>query len=178
MWGLFCNRRQCILTPHHGSSLLHTIVFKSYVLTINVPVVYMARYVMVLRHATSLRGTLEGAGPENRDCSLPFRGPKKLRFSGPTPYNAPSKDVPRLKKCHINNRYVGNFMYKSVVALLCVVLFRYIGILSAVLCGGRGGGCGLQSSPSPSHHTVGTQGWILMILIPCEFLIPGNGSTL
>ncbi len=30
--------------------------------TINVPVVFMARYVMVLRSATSLRGTLEGVG--------------------------------------------------------------------------------------------------------------------
>jgi hypothetical protein len=40
-------------------------------LTINVPVVCMARYVMVLRGATSLRGALEGVGPENRD----FFGP-------------------------------------------------------------------------------------------------------
>ncbi len=35
------------------------------VLTINVPVVFIARYVMVLRSATSLRGALEGVGPEN-----------------------------------------------------------------------------------------------------------------
>ncbi len=35
------------------------------ILTINVPVVFMARYVMVLRGATSLRGALEGVGPEN-----------------------------------------------------------------------------------------------------------------
>ncbi len=40
-------------------------------LTINVPVVFMARYVMILRGATSLRGALEGVGPENRD----FFGP-------------------------------------------------------------------------------------------------------
>jgi hypothetical protein len=31
----------------------------------------MARYVMVLRGATSIRGALEGVGPENRD----FFGP-------------------------------------------------------------------------------------------------------
>ncbi len=37
------------------------------VITINVPVVFMARYVMVLRIATSLRGALEGVGPEYRD---------------------------------------------------------------------------------------------------------------
>jgi hypothetical protein len=40
-------------------------------ITINVPVVFMARYIMVLRGATSLRGALEGVGPENRD----FFGP-------------------------------------------------------------------------------------------------------
>ncbi len=36
------------------------------VITINVPVVFMALYVMVLRGATSLRGALEGVVPENR----------------------------------------------------------------------------------------------------------------
>ena len=41
------------------------------VITINVPVVFMARYVMVLRSATLLRGALEGVGPKNRD----FFGP-------------------------------------------------------------------------------------------------------
>jgi hypothetical protein len=40
-------------------------------ITINVPFVFMARCVMVLRGATSLRGALEGVGPENRD----FFGP-------------------------------------------------------------------------------------------------------
>ncbi len=47
---------------------------ENYILTINVPVVYMARYryVLVLRCATSLRGALEGVGPENRD----FLGPE------------------------------------------------------------------------------------------------------
>ncbi len=40
-------------------------------LTINVPVVSMARYLMVSRGATSLRGPLERVGPENRD----FFGP-------------------------------------------------------------------------------------------------------
>ncbi len=32
-------------------------------ITINVPVVFMTRYIMVLRGATSLRGALEGVGP-------------------------------------------------------------------------------------------------------------------
>ncbi len=39
-------------------------------ITINVPVVFM-----VLRSATSLRGALEGVGPENRD----FLGPEMAR---------------------------------------------------------------------------------------------------
>ena len=43
-----------------------------YIITIKVPVVFMARYVMVLRSATSLLGALEGVGPENLD----FFGPK------------------------------------------------------------------------------------------------------
>ncbi len=41
------------------------------IITINVPFVFMARYVMVLRGATSFRGALEGVGPENQD----FFGP-------------------------------------------------------------------------------------------------------
>jgi hypothetical protein len=45
-----------------------------HILTINVPVVFMARYVMVLRGATSLRGALEGVGPENRDFFGPWNG--------------------------------------------------------------------------------------------------------
>ncbi len=53
-----------ISTPHSGQRDQNLI-------TINVPVVFMAPYVMVLRGATSLRGTLEGVGPENRD----FFGP-------------------------------------------------------------------------------------------------------
>ncbi len=43
----------------------------SEIITINVPVVSMARDLMVLRSATALRGALEGLGPENRD----FFGP-------------------------------------------------------------------------------------------------------
>ncbi len=47
-------------------------------IAINVPVVFMVRYVMVLRSATSLRGALEGMGPEMaRAKRVPF-GPKKV----------------------------------------------------------------------------------------------------
>jgi hypothetical protein len=68
--------------------------------------------------------------------SLPFQGPKKSRFSGPTLSNAPFIDVGRLKtikyKRHINNRYIGNFMYTNVLALLCVVVCCWL-----LLCVGR-----------------------------------------
>ncbi len=47
------------------------------ILTINVPVVFMVRYVMVSRGATSLRVALEGVGPENRDYFGPWNGTKE-----------------------------------------------------------------------------------------------------
>jgi hypothetical protein len=50
------------------------------ILTINVPVVFMARYVMVLRSATSLRGALEGVGPKMSRIRL-FRGTENSRGS-------------------------------------------------------------------------------------------------
>ncbi len=46
-------------------------------ITINVPVVFMAQYVMVLRSATALRGALEGMGPENQDFFGPSNGTSK-----------------------------------------------------------------------------------------------------
>jgi hypothetical protein len=45
---------------------------ESYIITNNVPVVFVARYIMVLRSATSLLRALERVGPEKRD----FFGPK------------------------------------------------------------------------------------------------------
>ncbi len=51
----------------------------------NVPVVFMARYVMVFRGATSLRGALEGVGPENRDFLGPEMARAKLVQFGPKP---------------------------------------------------------------------------------------------
>jgi hypothetical protein len=44
-------------------------LYPPYTVTINVPVVFMGRYVMILRGATSLQGALEGVGPENRDLN-------------------------------------------------------------------------------------------------------------
>jgi hypothetical protein len=64
----------------------------------------MARYVMVLRSATSLRGALEGVGPENQD----FFGPKKV-------------ETIKYKR-HKNNWYIGSFMYPSAVVVCCCLL--------------------------------------------------------
>ncbi len=115
---------------------------RSFIWTINVPVVFMAWYIMVLRRATSLRVALEGVGPENWDFFDPLKwpeqsechlGPKKSRFLGPTPSNAPSNDVAALKiikyKRHKNNRYIGSFMYPSAVVYCCCVLEGWGGLL-------------------------------------------------
>jgi hypothetical protein len=45
----------------------------------------MAQYVMVLRVATSLRGALEGVGPENQD----FFGLKKVEIFRTDPFQCP-----------------------------------------------------------------------------------------
>jgi hypothetical protein len=71
-------------------------------------------------------------------------------------------DVASLKtiryKLHIKkNRYIGSFMYMSLVeAVLCVVVCRYY-------YGQEGGGGGVQSPdlPPSSHPTVGIQGWMV-----------------
>ncbi len=88
------------------------------ILTIYVPVVFMAQYVMVLRGATSLQGALRLFWAQMALASLvPFQGPKKSQFSGPTPSDAPNNDVAPLKtikyKRHKNNWYIGSFMYPS-----------------------------------------------------------------
>jgi hypothetical protein len=68
------------------------------VLTINVPVVYMARYVMVLGVQHPFQGPLKGVGPGNRGClgsemaigakRVPF-GPKKVEISRVHPFQCP-----------------------------------------------------------------------------------------
>ncbi len=53
---------------------------------------------MVLRGATSLRGELEGVGPENQDFVGPWNGTREY-------------------KRHKNNWYIGSFMYPSAVVV-------------------------------------------------------------
>ncbi len=70
---------------------------------------------MILMRATSIARAIGRGRPWKWHSlrSLPFQGPKKSRFSGPTPYNGPCNGccphqnhyVPR----HINNRYTNNY---------------------------------------------------------------------
>ncbi len=93
----------------------------------------MAQYVMVLRSATSLPGAQMALA-----SLVPFHGPKKSRFSGPTPSNAPSNDVALLKtikyKRHKNNWYIGSFMYPSAVVYCCCVLLSVVVCCCVLLC--------------------------------------------
>jgi hypothetical protein len=57
-------------------------------ITINVPVVNMAREVMILMGANPFRGPTEG--PWHSLCLFPFQGPKKSQFSGPNTSNVSS----------------------------------------------------------------------------------------
>jgi hypothetical protein len=59
------NNTQQHTTTLHNSTQVHK--------TTNVPVIFMARYVMILRGATSLFGALVGVGPENLDFFAPFK---------------------------------------------------------------------------------------------------------
>ncbi len=68
------NARTWLSLVYVLSSLGSVYTGPEFVITINVPVVFMARYIMVLRGATSLWGALEGVGPENRDFFGPWNG--------------------------------------------------------------------------------------------------------
>ncbi len=51
-----------------------TSVQRCWIITINVPVVYIARDVMILMRENQFRGPLKGLGPENRDFFGPWNG--------------------------------------------------------------------------------------------------------
>jgi hypothetical protein len=60
--------------------------------TTNVPVVFMARYVMILRGATSLRGALDSTflGPNGTRFARAISGPKKVSIFRAHPFQCPS----------------------------------------------------------------------------------------
>ncbi len=82
-------------------------------ITINVPVVFMARYVMTLRGATSLRGALEGVGPENQD------------FFGP--------EMPRAKRVPFGPKKVITYPAIKTTGTLIVLCTRVL-LCSVVVC--------------------------------------------
>ncbi len=94
-------------------------------ITINVPVVYMVWEVMILMRATSIPTFLGQNGTRFACCH--FRAQKSLDFQG-TPSSGPSNGFARIKiiksKRHIKKRYIGNFMYISVIGNL-----KYFGSL-------------------------------------------------
>jgi hypothetical protein len=64
------------------------------ILTINVPVVYMGRDILIWMLGNPYRGPFEGVGPESQESLGPLNGsersecqlgPKKSRLSGSTP---------------------------------------------------------------------------------------------
>ncbi len=90
------------------------------VITSNVPVVFMARYVMVLRSATSLRGALEGLGPENRDFFGPWNDTSEASaiWAQKSPSHLPPKKVS-------NKNLIDIFTFPTLlmfVKLICLKL--------------------------------------------------------
>jgi hypothetical protein len=82
------------------------------------------------------------------------RGRPKSRFSGPTPSNGPRNGCTPLiimAKPHIKNRYIGNFMYLTRAAGVCVTLCIAVdGGREGGLLTGVGGG---RESPPPNSPT-------------------------
>ncbi len=76
----------------HNNTQQHTTTALGYIKLPMYQLFLWRLYLMVLRGATSLLGALEGL-----DSLVPFQGPKKSRFSGPSSSNAPRNDVAPLK---------------------------------------------------------------------------------
>jgi hypothetical protein len=64
-----------------------------HIITINVPVVYVARDVMILMRENPFRGPLEGVGPENRDFLGLDMASSKARGGGRAPLPHPPDTV-------------------------------------------------------------------------------------
>jgi hypothetical protein len=93
-------------------------------LTVNVPVVYMARDVMILMGENPFRGLLEGAGPENQDFwALKWRRAKWFsRFSGPSPSNGPSNGFAPSKS--LRNAVTVSCILYSVLYIVSFMWFQ------------------------------------------------------
>jgi hypothetical protein len=113
----------------------------------------MARYIMVLRGATSLRGALEGVGPENQE----FLGPEMARAK--ECHLGPKKSMSRVMMLHPSKplsisaiKTAGTLVVLCTRVLLCVVVCKRGGEVSLQLCCVRrysGGGRWLAGLPLP-----------------------------
>ncbi len=65
--------------------------FKGYIITINVPVVYVARDVLILMRATSITRAIGRVGPENRDFFGPWNGNERSECNLGLQFGADSK---------------------------------------------------------------------------------------
>ncbi len=128
--------------------------------TINVPVVFMARYIMVLRGATSLRGALEGVGPENRDFFWPWSEASAIWAQKSRDFHSPPHPMTRVMMLHPSNplsisaiKTTGTLVVLCTrVLLLCVVVCKRGGQVSLQLC------CVRRYS--------GGGGWLAGLLLP------------
>jgi hypothetical protein len=98
-------------------------------ITINVPVVFMARYVMVLRGATSLRGALEGVGQRGEGEGSAIWAQKSRDFQGPP------LPMPRVMMLHSTKplstsaiKTTGTLVVLCTRVLCCCVLLRVRGV--------------------------------------------------
>jgi hypothetical protein len=151
-------------SPFHETSR----VFSNSVeeIIIYVPVVFMARYVMVLRSATSLRlfwaqKSLDFQGPP-----LPMPRVMMLHSSKPLNISAIKTTGTLVVLC---SRVLLSTVVVCCCLLLCVVVCCCVleGVgrslcSCVVLAGIQGVGAGWQGSPSPSHYSVGIHGCLLV----------------
>jgi hypothetical protein len=98
-------------TYHSPATTKNTafIYYTTDILTINVPVFYMERGILIWMRGNTFRWPFEGVGPESRDFFGPLNGSerswchlgsKQSRLSGPTPSNGREMDFPASKSIH------------------------------------------------------------------------------
>jgi hypothetical protein len=108
------NNRKKHTTTVHNSTRVHK--------TTNIPVVFIALILNGFEECNIITRGIGRGGPwksrlfwaQMALASLvPFQGPKKSQFSGPTPSNAPRNDVALLKKNYVprhkNDRYINSY---------------------------------------------------------------------
>jgi hypothetical protein len=136
-----------------------------YILTINVPVAHMVRYIMILMGKIHFESQWKGwalkietfLGPEmSTSEAISIWAQKKSRFSGSTPSSGPSNGFAIYT---VNNRYIGNFMYMSLIILysvLYVVSFMSMSFAASMIWVSQVGRSEftMSCSPPPPTHNI------------------------